>query len=90
MDQLLKGVRTVTFSWKAMNQAIACVLRHTRGSGEEIKGGTGWLKRNCRVDALLISKLSVAHFEAWSFTYSLRIKLQEGFLELSVAEAGRS
>ena len=26
MDYLLHGVRTVTFSWKAMNQPIACVL----------------------------------------------------------------
>lgn len=26
MDQLLHEVRTVTFSWEAMNQPIACVL----------------------------------------------------------------
>ena len=49
-----------------------------KGSGAEIKRGIGWLKRRCWYCCAPGFKLSVAHFQAWSFTYTLRIKLEEG------------
>ncbi|WZZ59830.1 hypothetical protein YC2023_059937 [Brassica napus] len=57
MDHLLHGVRTITFSWEAMNQPIACVLM---ANSQKRGGDTTGLKKSLRCWCVQVVEFTLA------------------------------